>query len=574
MEQQHQLETFKKFRHDKGKLDKFRSLISSNADIIQGVAKHVADAASAAFPPSSAILTAFTLVMNASGHVSEDYDMIEGFFGIIQSFLQRLSLLEDKIPTQKAFQKFLINVFSSLMKLSALARSYCAKGRFLKWAKALVDGKDPELNAAYEKLNENLQRLESATIIQTLKTTIEISEEAKATNQNVKALQGQLDRNIAIAVQTLETTEQALLVTMQTNAGMQEIALYSRDSANASNELLRRQEDIIKRLDKIHSKDTQDKQRNLKSGASRPVNFDRLRGFLENPAEGSNAERLTDLKLSYVDRLFEWIEDDPTFQSVVNSEEHLLWVSGAPGMGKSTLSFRMLRYLEKKYSYDTTTCVAWFFFDEEHPEMRSVLNMLQCCSILAAGKDARYCAEILAALRRDGVLEGTNAAWTHLIESRFSKESDRRLVLILDGIDETTDDQFFELVKLLGKIKSQGCKVQVIYTSGPEKKNELSVLEAKCIDLGRDKIIRDMRRFAWSKTRTLSRLRKLRTTLRKTIIKKVMLKADCKLPVLAKLSTFNYLCLSSFLSFAFFLPPTPCLYSFIHFYSWPLIWRH
>lgn len=76
MDQQRQLESFKGFRHDKGKLDKLRTVISNNADIIQGVAKHVADAASTSFPPSSALLTAFTFVMNASKHVSEDYDMV------------------------------------------------------------------------------------------------------------------------------------------------------------------------------------------------------------------------------------------------------------------------------------------------------------------------------------------------------------------------------------------------------------------------------------------------------------------------------------------------------------------
>ena len=534
VEQQHHLDSFNVFRHDKGKLDRFRSMISSNADIIQGMAKPIADAASAAFPPSSAILTAFTYVMNASKHVSDDYDMIESFFSIMQSFLQRLSLLENKVPPQKAFQTFLINVFSSLLKLSALARSYCTKGRFSKWAKALVDGKDPDLNAAYETLNDNLQRLESATIIQTLRTTIQISEEARATNQNVKVLQGQVTRNTAILVQTHETAEQTLMITMRTDAGMQELVTRSRDSADASTELLRRQDDIVKRLDKMHSQDNKGKRRNLKSGASRPVNFDCLKkDFLNNPAVGGNTERLTDLKHSYVERLFDWIEDDTNFQRIVNNEECLLCVSGASGLGKSTLSFRMLRYLEERY-YDTNTSVAWFSFDEDHPEMRTVLNMVQCCAIQIAEKDPRYCAEILMHLRRKAIT-WTDDPWTQLITSRFSKESDRRLILILDGIDETTDEQFLQLVEFLSTIKAQPSTVQVIYTCDPGKIQELSGLEAKCIDLKCDKIIRDLHRFAWSRTKTLSRLRKLRTTLRRRIIKKVMQKADCKLPILARL---------------------------------------
>jgi len=528
MEQQHQLETFKTFRHDKGKLDKFRTMISSNADIIQGVAQHVAGAASAAFPPSSAVLTAFTFVMNASKHVSEDYDIIEGFFSIMDSFLRRLSLLESKIPPRKEFQYFIINVFSSLMKLSAMARSYCAKGRFLKWAKALVDGKDPDLTAAYDTLNENLSRLESATLMQTLRMTIENSEKMDTTIQGIKGLQGQMERNTAITIQTLETSEQTLMVSMQTNVGMQEVVLHTRDAATASNELLRRQEHIIKKLDKMQGDDTKQKQRNLKSGASRPVNFDRLKANLSNPAEAGNAERVADLEISYVDGLFEWVEDDPAFQRILDGDEHFLWVNGASGMGKSVLSFRMLRYLERRFAYDPSMCIAWFFFDEDHAEMRSIVNMMLCCSIQAAEKNERYCAETLTQFRSYLDFEEPDAAWTQFIESKFSKGSDRQLILLLDGVDEATDEGFTKLVDIFSKIKSKECRIQVILTSDSDKKTELGALEASSIDLTREKIVPDMRRFAWSRTKTLSRLRKVRTTLRKTIIKKVVRKADCK----------------------------------------------
>jgi hypothetical protein len=58
-EQEHQLLLFNEYRHDKGKLDKLRSLVAQNSNIVINVATHIANAASAAFPPSAAILTAF-----------------------------------------------------------------------------------------------------------------------------------------------------------------------------------------------------------------------------------------------------------------------------------------------------------------------------------------------------------------------------------------------------------------------------------------------------------------------------------------------------------------------------------
>jgi hypothetical protein len=499
------------------------------------MATQVSNAASAAFPPSSAILTAFTYVMNASKHVSEDYDMIESFFDIMQSFLQRLSLLENKIPAQRAFQEFLIKVFSSLLILSGLARSYCLKGRFMKWAKALVDGKDPELQGAYDTLHENLKGLESATIIQTLRKVIETNEEARATNQNVKALQAQaallqtsLDKNTVITEQTYDVAEKTLTITMETDSGMKEVVLRSRDSASMNQEILRRQDDLAKALKKIQSRGDEEKKRSLTSGASKPANFDRLKNYLGNPAEHGMLERQRDLELAYVNGIFDWIEKEPALVDVVDDGQRLLWVSAASGMGKSTLCFKVFRYLKEKYSYDSTTCVACLFFVEEHSEMQSIQNMLKWCSLKAAEKDARYCEETLMDLRRNGLIGGNDEAWQRLVESKYSKGSNRRLILILDGIDENEDEDFAKLVEIFGRIISQECQIHVIFTSYPDKEADLSTLGAKRIELVKGKIAHDMRRFIWFQTRTLSRLQKLRTGARKAIMRKVFNKADCK----------------------------------------------
>jgi|SRR3569833_464177 len=56
-EQEEQLQFFSQFRHDKGRVDKLRTLVSQNSAIIQNVSTCVAAAASSAFPPGAAILT-------------------------------------------------------------------------------------------------------------------------------------------------------------------------------------------------------------------------------------------------------------------------------------------------------------------------------------------------------------------------------------------------------------------------------------------------------------------------------------------------------------------------------------
>lgn len=46
------------------------------------------------------------------------------------SFLERISILESKIPTIKAYQAILMRVFSSILTLSSIATKYEQEGRF------------------------------------------------------------------------------------------------------------------------------------------------------------------------------------------------------------------------------------------------------------------------------------------------------------------------------------------------------------------------------------------------------------------------------------------------------------
>jgi hypothetical protein len=500
-------------------------LISRNADIIQRIATSVVDAACAAFAPSSAILTAFTFVMTASKHVSDDYDMIESFFKVMQVFLERLSLLEDKIPPQEAFQRPLVKVFSSLLKLSGIARSYCTKGRLSKWAKDLVRGGDA---AAYEELSSDLSNLESTVIMQTLRTTIEINTQAKSTNDNMKAVYGLVEENTYMTQQTLESSEQTRVIVSRNETVLQELHHMSRDSARANIEFLRI-------LDQMKSKDEKSKEQNMTSGAGKSENFNRLKmTFLENDAEGRRREKLETIKSSYLEGAFDWYQTEPAFQSIVNKNESLLWISGAAGMGKSTLSYTMFRYLEQIYAAEPTTSVAWFSFDDEHSGMRLISDMLRCCALQAAEKDASYCQEIDGALRRRGkfVFRETEATWVDLIESRYTAKSDRRMIIILDGIDAIENEQassdFKTLIDLLGRVNRNESAVQVIFTCDREKENHLSGLGVKAIHLSRERIIGDMSLFASSKIRCLSRLRRLRKPIRRNIVQRVVQKADCK----------------------------------------------
>jgi hypothetical protein len=52
--------------------------------------------------------------MNTSKAVSDDYDMIVQFFDITHSFLERVAMLEHRMPDMWEFQKSLLDVFKAL----------------------------------------------------------------------------------------------------------------------------------------------------------------------------------------------------------------------------------------------------------------------------------------------------------------------------------------------------------------------------------------------------------------------------------------------------------------------------
>lgn len=142
-----QMMNFHKFRHDKGKVDKLRSLFAANLDLIEQGSQQLVSAAAPAFPPAAAIGTALTYVLKV-GHLNElfrcvvadflqacrqvsaDYDVVVVFFDDMNSFLKRITILETRLPRYKAYQNCLMEVFSSFLSMCGFAQKYIELGRF------------------------------------------------------------------------------------------------------------------------------------------------------------------------------------------------------------------------------------------------------------------------------------------------------------------------------------------------------------------------------------------------------------------------------------------------------------
>ncbi|RAH79096.1 hypothetical protein BO86DRAFT_367342 [Aspergillus japonicus CBS 114.51] len=196
---------FKDFRDDKSKMAKVRTALKNNMWIIQKVVNTIQTVGTAvsAFPPAmpaSLIFTAFGQVMQSFADTSADYDKIMGFFEFTHRFFDRLSIIEERTPALPPFQRCVTRVFSSILKICAVAQKYAAEKRFKKWFENLVKGADGDLTAANSEMEEAINELSQAVGLATLRT-VEIIDEV------VKSMNGQVEFLVANATLLDERTE-------------------------------------------------------------------------------------------------------------------------------------------------------------------------------------------------------------------------------------------------------------------------------------------------------------------------------------------------------------------------------
>lgn len=125
-----EMNKFHKFRHDEKKVDKLRSLLAANMDYIEAGTQQLVGAATPAFPPAAAIGTAVTYMLSACRQVSADYDIVVVFFEDMNSFLQRIVILESRMPKYKAYQNCLMDVFTAFLTMCGFAHKFIELGRF------------------------------------------------------------------------------------------------------------------------------------------------------------------------------------------------------------------------------------------------------------------------------------------------------------------------------------------------------------------------------------------------------------------------------------------------------------
>ncbi|KAF3121030.1 hypothetical protein TWF594_003460 [Orbilia oligospora] len=199
-----------------------------------------------------------------------------------------------------------------------------------------------------------------------------------------------------------------------------------------------------------------------------------------------------------------WKHNEYLSWSTPNSSR-LLYIQGKPGSGKSTLTKYFSQRLKKRDPAVASAIVAKFFYSERegqrrhHYMLRSILyDILQ--------QDELFFYHRFQGEYRKQVDRGAGDVWGYgslktVLQSLadYSAPTERRLYLIIDAVDESSDDDRRNIIKLLFSIcgEAKFC-IKVFVASRPLGSLEVSRTKFHNFIRLQDETKEDIRRFASS----------------------------------------------------------------------------
>ncbi|KLO10473.1 hypothetical protein SCHPADRAFT_942803 [Schizopora paradoxa] len=175
---------------------------------------------------------------------------------------------------------------------------------------------------------------------------------------------------------------------------------------------------------------------------------DRLRRLLDPTVTSRPRECHDGTREGVLQRIEDWIDN--------SNEKNTLWISGAPGVGKSALSSSTVKLLETRWRNNHTNPFAVFFINRQtsrdpRPIWRTVAHRL-------ALSFPNYRMQLLDTLREDTKCDGVKKQFWDLIKTPLGKiyqnchNSEVVPIVVVDALDECLSEADDESVELLDTI--------------------------------------------------------------------------------------------------------------------------
>ncbi|RTE79591.1 hypothetical protein BHE90_005917 [Fusarium euwallaceae] len=491
----HEMNNFHKFRHNEKKVDKLRTLFAMNVDYVEKGAQQLIAAAVPAFPPAAAIGTAITYMLGACRQVSADYDVVVVFFEDMNSFLQRIVILETRLPQYKAYQNCLMDVFTSFLKMCGYAHKYIELGRFKKWVTNLLHGEDSELGGARKTMDKKLARLQNATEFAILGNTEELQRMSKELKNNQDSHTAMLQEQMEVMGSIRDTTE------------------------NIRNDMAK----LLKAFNEQKKEKGGERGRNAVVDQSKPPSAKRIRNVLPE-VEGEDHEYHI-LKDTIVKDTCNWVFNEAQWEEWIAKESRpLLAITGEPGTGKSHIGATVYeKFLEEARKDAKHICAAHFYFREQSQSLSGFIYALITIINQVVEQNAPICELINTEWLKDEVAINVwdwDDLMRKLLAPAFKKGSKNHLYLMLDGIDELQDMD--TLIEFLEIIKEEELRISIVTTSRPDVLPKLSeVVSVVNMEVNKEKQLDDLKELVWNRLNSLSDLRNFGRYVKQRIADKV-----------------------------------------------------
>lgn len=498
-----------------------RQGLKSVAEGFQNISEIAGQAASIGFPPAGLVVAVVARVIGACLAVSSDFDLIEQLFKIIASFMQRLDLLRSGMPKDERFRVMVSYILYRIVTFCTNIRKSVTERRhrrLTEFAKALYRGQDPNLRAAYDNVVESINDLDKAAVMETLAIAVRIDEGRDDTNVKLEVL-----------IKTFDKT--------------------ARDQSLRQNDESRRQHERHQEVRQHGIRTIGMLQQILHAlgpntasaatASAQTIAFRSLTQSLWSGAEECVARRLAELLQLRVKGTFEWLEARPEYQQLCNATPCVLTITGDAGTGKSTLAAVLFQRLNVYFANLKSNSVAYFCFDGANEKLQNVANMLSCCAAQVAQQDPNYGEAIKDESSSKGDADA-DKYWDELFASKFSNDGERKLLLVIDGVDQLDKAQRTSLARYTQATSSKPLAISFVLTGGPGVSEEMHSDSAedetldntewvsRHIQLGKEELRHDFRLVAAAHLESFNNLSRLQPQAKKAITSRIQSKADSK----------------------------------------------
>lgn len=174
----------------------------------------------------------------------------------------------------------------------------------------------------------------------------------------------------------------------------------------------------------------------------------------------------------------DWVHGEDVFQSWINKETPVIFVSGNPGSGKSFLAANMISFLLNRFpparQCNPVISIGYFFFKDDKPQTRSFHQALRDLAFQISKDDPEY-RKYLGSIEEYEQISTLQSAWRLLFVEYFLKKSniESTAYILLDAVDESLDEDWRIFVDLAKDLYANQSCLQLAIVGRPHIRDEL-----------------------------------------------------------------------------------------------------